>query len=43
MTDRVIRGPVASKINRLEATDFISWKRNTEESYEFEIWVFECV
>jgi hypothetical protein len=36
-----MRGPVASKLNRLETTDFISWKRNTEEMYEVEMWAFE--
>jgi hypothetical protein len=36
-------GPVAGKLNRLETTDFISWKRNSEESYEFEMWTFDYV
>ena len=43
MTDCVIQGSVASNLNRLETTDFISWKRNTEESYEVEMWTFEYV
>jgi hypothetical protein len=36
-----MRGPVASNLNKLETTDFISWKRNPEENYEVEMCTFE--
>jgi hypothetical protein len=43
VNDCVMRWSVASNLNRLEARDFISWKRNNEEKYEVEMWTFEYV